>query len=501
MAHEKILVVDDSSTTRNLLSDILNSAGYEVAQASDGQEAVDLVDDEQFDLVITDINMPRLDGLELLNRLNTRFNDLSVIIITGYANLGSVRTALVGGASDYISKPFKHEDILYSVRQTLARSFASRENSRLKDTDGLLDVSQTIVSSENYDSANRTIVASALAQTHLSRGAMLEHVRGKYQLRVLVDLQNPDAAHPDIEWEQFPVVQMLIKQHSPVLISKNKKRQLSPEIIGIEYMQDFCPEIFPFETEAAFFPLHSDGQFLGFFMFSKRESEPAFTASDIQLLSIISNQAAIATYNSQLHHDLQENYLNTIMSLNLILEAKHAYTQGHSRRVANLCVLIGRQMGLNPDELEILKRGAMLHDIGKTSISDTILNKSGSLTQKEIEIIRKHPVVGDEIIKPIEFLAPARSIIRNHHEWVNGQGWPNGLSMDQLSILDRICSVADAVDAMASDRSYRKLLPASKIRRELLNHAGIQFDPDVVEVAFRFVTRSTLKALDKPLEF
>ena len=235
-------------------------------------------------------------------------------------------------------------------------------------------------------------------------------------------------------------------------------------------------------------------------MISKRENEPAFSPSDFQLMSIIANQTAVSEYNLQLVRTLEQNYLNTLLSLTLILEAKHSYTLGHSQRVANLALMIGRKTGLSSSELETLKYGTMLHDIGKIAISDNILDKQGPLNKQEIEIVRQHPVIGDEITRPITFIGDARHIIRHHHEWFNGQGSPDGLAGDNLSPLITICSVADSVDAMASLRSYRKPLSPSKIRRELLNGAGTQFHPDIVEVALGFIRPNILNNLDQPLD-
>ena len=211
---------------------------------------------------------------------------------------------------------------------------------------------------------------------------------------------------------------------------------------------------------------------------------------------LISNQSAIAAYNSQLVRNLEMSYLNTLMSLNLILEAKHPYTQGHSRRVVNLCMMIGRKMGLNSTEMEALKDGAMLHDLGKIGVSDLILNKKSDLTEEEVNIIRRHPIIGEEIIKPITFLAPARSIIRHHHEWINGMGWPDGLAGDEISLKVAVCSVADAIDAMSSDRIYRRPLTLDKIKHELTRNAGTQFHPDVINAALDFITPDILEQID-----
>jgi putative nucleotidyltransferase with HDIG domain len=498
MEQEKILVVDDSPETRDFLFDVLDTAGYKVERASDGEEALDIAEQIDFDLVITDINMPRCDGFQLLNRLNTSATDVNVIIITGQGSLDSARNAMVGGAADFINKPFRHDEILSSVERTLENSRVSRESNRLKDTCALFDVSEAIAFTPGVESTSRKIIDAILTQTNSSCGAMVEIIDSQWATKEVVDLKNRVAAGP-VDWARFPIAERLSIYQMPILVSREKEKFFSPGLATMKYQEDLFPELFPFENATLFFPLLSNNQLFGFFMINKRENEPAFTPSDLQLMSIIANQTAVSEYNHQLVRTLEQNYLNTLLSLTLILEAKHSYTLGHSQRVTNLALMIGRKIGLASSELETLKYGTMLHDIGKIAISDGILDKPGPLNKKEIEIVRQHPVIGDEITRPITFIGDARQIIRHHHEWFNGKGSPDGLAGDELSPLVTICSVADSVDAMASVRSYRKPLTPSKIRRELLNGAGTQFNPDIVEIALEFVRAHVLKNLDQPV--
>jgi len=498
MAHEKILVVDDSPSIRSFLIHFLTTAGYGVEEASDGNEALDIAARGEFDLVVSDINMPNCSGIDLLRGLNKQLEHPAVIMITGYGNIESAREALVEGAVDYILKPFKHNEILASVQRALEHSRASKENTRIKETRELFNVSEAITSKVGQDSVYETILMSALRQTHTSCGATIIIDEGEFQLKAAVDLQKQTAAQQS-KWEQHLITHMLLGERKPVLVALNTNYLLPEEITQLEYTAGVYPEIFPFEKETIFFPLLSNEQLFGFSMFSKRLHESEFSPGDIQLLSIISSQTAIVAYNSKLLHNLENSYLNTLKSLNLILEAKHLYTQGHSQRVANLCMLIGGEVGLGEDELATLKNGALLHDIGKIGISELILDKQGPLTEEEFEAIRLHPVIGDEIVKPITFLAPVRPIIRHHHEWVNGRGWPDGLTREEISPQIAICAVADAVDAMSSDRSYRQPLALENIRRELITNAGTQFHPDIVEIALDFINPDGLSRIkDNP---
>jgi putative nucleotidyltransferase with HDIG domain len=164
----------------------------------------------------------------------------------------------------------------------------------------------------------------------------------------------------------------------------------------------------------------------------------------------------------------------------LALDARDPYTAGHSERVSALSVAVGRQMGLPDDQLDILRLGALLHDIGKIGISDAVLRKPGALTGDEFEIIKEHPVVGARILRSVPFLAPHLPIVELHHERPDGQGYPHRLRGDEIPMLARIVHVADAFDAITSARAYRPARGSSDALRELWRHAGSQFDAEVV---------------------
>lgn len=157
--------------------------------------------------------------------------------------------------------------------------------------------------------------------------------------------------------------------------------------------------------------------------------------------------------------DELEHAEQVIFSLALTVEAKDPYTQGHCQRLAYYSVEVGKRLGFNEDELQALRRGGILHDIGKIGIPESILQKAGPLTQEEREIMQSHPEKGEAICHPLHSLAPALPIIRNHHERIDGQGYPDGLTGEEIPIGARIIAVVDYVDALLTDRPYRKALP------------------------------------------
>ncbi|MGB6369572.1 MAG: HD domain-containing phosphohydrolase, partial [Atribacterota bacterium] len=181
----------------------------------------------------------------------------------------------------------------------------------------------------------------------------------------------------------------------------------------------------------------------------------SFTKDTINLLESFSEQAAVAINNARLYQKIQDSYFEIVKALAQAIEAKDPYTHGHSERVMQYAVLIAQKLGLPEEEKESLKYAAILHDIGKIGVRGIILNNPNGLTVKEYDEIKKHPLVGEGIIKPIELLQPIRPLIRHHHEWYNGKGYPDGLSGENIPLGARIQAVADAYDAMKSDRPYR----------------------------------------------
>ncbi|HZP72693.1 MAG TPA: HD domain-containing phosphohydrolase [Gaiellaceae bacterium] len=315
----RILVIDDEDVVRMLVVEILESAGHVAVGAESAERAFRLLDEAEFDLVVSDVIMPGLSGLELLETMRSRRASLPVVLITGAGTYETLTQALTRGAAGLVTKPFAHADLQAAVTEALDRSSRSREELR--------------------------------------------------------------------------------------------ERLLAPT-----------------------------------------------------LASALANA----------------------------IEARDSYLHGHCERLAALAVRVGDLLGLSPGEIETLRLGAILHDVGKIGIPDRVLLKPGPLDDEERAIVETHPDIGDKLLEPLDLLAGARPIVRHHHERWDGAGYPDRLAATGIPLGARIVAVADSVEVMASRQLYRSPLPPEGIVAELRALAGKQWDPTVVDVVLGLIESGEL---------
>jgi len=232
-------------------------------------------------------------------------------------------------------------------------------------------------------------------------------------------------------------------------------------------------------------PLMSKGKTIGVIAVVNKQAGELFSEEDQDLLSTLGNQVANAVENAKLIADQKALFLNTIMALAAAVDAKDPYTHNHSRKVAYYAGLIGEEMNLSTEEMEILERAAILHDIGKIAIPESILNKPDRLTREEFEIMKTHPLCGVKIVENIRQMEAILPGMKYHHERYDGKGYPEGLAGEEIPLLARILAVADTYDAITSDRPYRKGPGHDFAIEEVKRCSGTQFAPEVVEAFLR----------------
>ncbi|KAF0144160.1 MAG: metal dependent phosphohydrolase [Nitrospirae bacterium] len=269
----------------------------------------------------------------------------------------------------------------------------------------------------------------------------------------------------DVALDFKPIYSELMDNGSPVII--HEKDSVKKNSYGID-------------NSAIGVPLKMKGQVIGAMLLEDKLDGASFTDDELELLTTLANQAMVSIENAWLYERVKNNYFATIQSLVNALEANDRYTKGHSERVRYLSVELGKYIGLDYREIEVLEHAAILHDIGKIGIDSMVLHKEGKLTANEYGLVKAHPLIGDEILGPIDTLAGVRTTIIQHHERYDGRGYPYGIPGDEISLKARILAVIDTFDAMLTDRPYRRSLTLFRAKEELKHGAGSQFDPYVV---------------------
>ena len=226
---------------------------------------------------------------------------------------------------------------------------------------------------------------------------------------------------------------------------------------------------------------HVADALMGVIYVDSRSARRRFSQDDLDLLLAFTTQGAISVENAQLHRDLQDNYLELVMSLAEAVEIKDRYTRGHSELVSRFAIAIAEKFELTEQETEEIYLGGMLHDVGKIGIDEAILNKKGRLTDDEFEVMKMHPVYGAKIVEPVSYLSTIREMVLQHHEKMDGSGYPSGLPGDEIKLSARIIAVCDVFEGVTSNRPYRKPMKPEKVIKLLEEEAGDKLDPEVVE--------------------
>lgn len=237
-------------------------------------------------------------------------------------------------------------------------------------------------------------------------------------------------------------------------------------------------------------PLVNKTAVLGVIYLDNCQKPDCFDENDVALLSAIANQSAVAIDNARLYHGIQKAHHEVILALMNTVEAKDPYTRGHSQRTSRYALGIARAMGLGTEECDKIKTAAELHDIGKIGVRDLIIGKDSPLSTMEFHSIQSHPLMGEKILGPIEYLNFTFPMIRYHHENYDGTGYPVGLKEEQIPLGARIIRLADAFDAMTTKRPYNDPVDFKEALEICKASRGKEFDPDVVDALVRFIGRN-----------
>jgi response regulator RpfG family c-di-GMP phosphodiesterase len=478
MKEGTILIVDDDPVVRDVLSDILSGVtGYKTEVAIDGLDGIEKVKNNDYDIVFTDLTMPRLTGMDLLKEAKRINPALPIVIITGFTTIDNAITAMKEGARDFITKPFKVDKVTSTAQRIIGEKrllgkFAvtgnyeasiGRLNAELfkKLQEIALLQSTSTELDELYD--NREIyeriveMASKLLMVHEVSFGIIENgsIKIKSALGTTTDTIPLDGT----------LLEKVVRQKKYSIASFGEVNPLS----GIPLTSPFFSIPFIIHDEV-----------FGILSLSNKSDGTAFTEDEIYLALTFAKKAALRIENNALYEVFYNNLINTLKALVMSIEARDSYTKQHSERVTSYALQIADVMNLSEEDKNSIQFGGYLHDIGKIGVRDTVLLKPDKLTEEEMSEIMLHPVIGDNIIKPIRFFPKERELILYHHERFDGTGYPAGLAGEAIPLCVRILTVADTYDAMTSSRPYRAAKTHAFAIDELKRCSNSQFDGQVV---------------------
>jgi len=469
----RVLVVDDNASLLRFLVSAFSANGCAVSQAAAAEQALSLIADQTFDLVVSDIKMPGLSGLDVLRAVKGKQPGTPVVLITGNPSVNSAVFGLRHGAYDYLPKPFS----IREIQQLLARVRRDRQR---WDGQVPLPAGLTEELSRRQLGVEVLFRIGDLALKGLETTTFVDEV-----LKLVVQSIKSDAALVLLRDEQgrftssqqgeAPLVTRLLsmlQQSFDELIATGGK-ELLPLTTGAE-----SPE-----AVAAVIP--GVDRSMGVICLAREAVNGGFLPDERELLLGYAQTTAVSLQKLILRENVERNLVDTITAFVNAIESKDRYLKGHSARVALYAGEIAHLLGMTSEMADVVRRGAMLHDLGKLSIMDTILSKPERLTADEFTIIKSHPVVGAKILEPLRFLQRETCAVRHHHERFDGTGYPDGLRGEDIPLVARVVTVADVFDAITSNRPYRTALPLTEAREEIARGCGSHFDPVVAEAFLR----------------
>ncbi len=502
----RVLIVDDDSGIRDILKQRLIRLGLKTREAGNGREALERLQGESFDTILCDIQMPEMNGLELVEYLGKINSTTPVIMLTGLIDLETAVDVMKKGAFDYLTKPIHSEALIMAVQKAVQykrvvernelleeekRRYQAELERRVKDQTRIIRAMFELANRLNSLDSMKLVLDSILSTISefipckCISIMLLDHQADYFTLSKGKGMPYDEHNAPRIPAEHVAWRELFDRGSVRVV---REWGELAPDAdaFGLERYVTL---------PAIMAPLQGPRSRLGMIHVWERENGCSFSPEEAEILSYISDSATVAIDNQLFEKRLEDSYLATIKALAKAIEAKDPYTRGHSERVAELCARMAQHMGLEPNEVRTLRFAGILHDVGKIGISEQILTKPGRLTPEEFDHIRRHPTIGEAMVQEVVFLKAAREIIRQHHERIDGTGYPDGLVGDRICMGARIMAVADAYDAMTTNRTYRRAMEQEDVLLELIQASGTQFDSECVRALVHVVGAFHEKAL------
>lgn len=492
--HLSIMLVDDDETIREALCELLGRKGWDVTPFNNAEAAIDRLkkEPERFNVLVSDINMPGLNGMDFLHRVKEAVSGLPVVMITGYPSIDIAVEAMKIGASDFLTKPFKIEELEITIRKVVSeaklgvpagpkrdeRAFGNLPESarkRLEDKIRELSILHTI--NETIDEVNekedifrKTMdIGQIITDTDKSFIMVIEQDSSELIVRSASGYRDAVLLGKRFSLKEEPFKSIVKnKCHTHFLVDKGCLAPLVGDGASRRGSLLLAPMFINKEVVVLLGLAGGDG-------------EREVTNDAIALLLNLTAKASLKLENIALTENIFSGIIGAINSLINALDARDTYTKDHSTRVTQYALTIANALNCKHDVIDSISFAGPLHDIGKIGVRDDVLLKKGSFTRDEWDLVKTHVTRGEEILRPLNLLASEKAVVLYHHERWDGKGYPNGLEADSIPLVARIFSVADTYDAMTSTRPYRNALSLDVARDEIIKCSGSQFDPHVVE--------------------
>ena len=489
----RILVVDDEECILNIFEDYFKSVpDYTLLTASNGLEALEIIKSDQINCCFTDLAMPKLDGLELARRIYQYDNTIPVVVMTGYPSMDIAIETLKNGVVDFITKPFSVEQILPTISKVISARSTFIQNILLKEE---VEKSKKLIKVTNeLTDKIKEIEAINLILQDLDQAKSSQDIFKKL-VNLSGKITSCDEAHFCFftqEMENYEVITSFYKDGYVMSVDA--------EIIEREMIEKVAADGIPYlinrkngKGNLIAIPLKIRSRVFGILASIINGKDRSFSEKDIYFLNFLLEKASFSIENLALYENIYENLFSTLYAFVETIEARDPYTKQHSASVSKFAMSIAKENGCSQEEISKLDISGNLHDIGKIGIPDSILLKPGRLTDEEYEIIKKHPVIGSNIIGHLGMWTEEQEIIRHHHEKFDGTGYPDRLKGEEIPFLARILSVADVYDALTTHRSYRRRMSNKAAADIIKENSGSQFDPEIVDIFVDLYNKGLLK--------
>jgi len=446
---ETLLIVDDEAVNLTVMSKILTQH-YVVRAANSGARCLEIVNsDPRPDLILLDIQMPDMNGYAVLEKLqqNLETRDIPVIFVTASDAIEDEEKGLDLGAVDFIVKPIRPAILLARLKTHI---LVKQAELYLREQNTSLEVKVT-----NNEQRLKHIIEAVPAAIYETLLPDLKLSFLDSRVKYLVGIDKEDFNKGDLNWYEQ--------------IHQEDQARIKTEILTIAQEQK---SVFQLEYRIN----HADGKSIVWFE-DNGTVEYDSRGKAVRILGALIN----VNKRKEVEQKLLESFEATIKAVSSALEKRDPYTAGHQNNCARIAKAIAEELGLDEDMIKGIYQAAAIHDIGKIYLPSEILNKPSKLSNAEFGLIKTHAQVGYDIIKDVKFPWPIAQTVLQHHERIDGSGYPNGCKADEICIEAKILAVADVVDAMSSDRPYRKGLGIDAALSEIEQNASVFYDETIVK--------------------